>query len=253
MDKEKLIEKYDNLLPLKLLIQNIPYVGTSLDTILSNVGNKWREKRLQIFIQSLDEKIRNIEIIDQELVSEMQNKVNSEDFYNLFIQAGQKSTMTHKKEKIECFANLLKNYLVKDTSFNDYLIEVFLNITENLSEIEIIELSELQDNSLEIYYSYQDKPFDIKRMQNDISKRKLDINYNSIPKEYEYDNFYTFCYNQLRKLDLVNIEETEKYGGSIPIGWSTSYQSVSSQLQYKRKDIITISEFGKKYIEWIKN
>jgi hypothetical protein len=43
---KNIIVKYPDILPLKLLIQNIPYIGASLDTILSDRGNKWRGKRV---------------------------------------------------------------------------------------------------------------------------------------------------------------------------------------------------------------
>ena len=252
-ETNKLIEKYSESLPLKLLIQNIPYIGTSLDTILSETGNKWREKRLQTLIQTLDEKIRALEITDQDIIIQMERKVNSEEFYDFFIQTGQKSALTHSKEKITRFANILKNYLFKEIS-EDYLIEVFLDITDNLSDIEISALSKLyQNEQLEIYYAhYTDKPFDIERMKKDISERKLNINTQSIPDEYYYNSYFSYCYNRLEKLDLINIEIGKNFG-NISVGWSTQFQSEQSQLQYKRKDTITISDLGKMYIDWVIN
>lgn len=253
MGTNKLIEKYSDSLPLKLLIQNIPHIGTSLDTILSETGNKWREKRLQTLIQTIDEKIRILEISDQGIITQMEQKVNSEEFYDLFIQTCQKSSMTHSKEKIIGFANILKNYLFKEIS-EDYLIEVFLDITDNLSDIEISSLSKLyQSEQLEIYYAhYTDKPFDIQKMKKDISEGKLDINTQSIPDEYYFYNYFSYCYNRLEKLDLINIE-TGKNFGDISVSWSTQFQSSQSKLQYKRKDTVTISDLGRMYIDWVLN
>jgi hypothetical protein len=59
--KEKnLAEKYTDNMPLKLLIQNIPCIGTSLDTILSDAGNKLREKRLKTLLNSSIRAWRNL-------------------------------------------------------------------------------------------------------------------------------------------------------------------------------------------------
>jgi hypothetical protein len=181
----------------------------------------------------------------------MNKKVNTEEFYDLFIQAGQKSAMTHKNEKIARYANLLKNYLINDVSTNEYLVEVFFNITENLSENEISKLSELQIKPLEIYYSFKNKPFDIERMKNDISTQKLGTDFRYIPKEYEFDSFYLYCFTRLEKLDLILTGTIKEAGGFISAGWSNQFQSVNTQINYRRNDEIVISDFGKKYIEWV--
>jgi hypothetical protein len=243
-------EKYADSLPLRLIIQNIPYFGSSLDMILSETGNKWREKRLQMLIKNLDEKIRTIDIANDEIISEMQKRIKTEDFYDLLIKSVQKSVLTRKEEKIRRFANILKNVLIDSTLTEDYLIEIFLNITDELTEIEIGKLTDLRSNETEIYYNYQDKPFDIKRYISDVSERKIRIEDN-IPKEYNYDNFYMYTFNRLERLNLIKIEIVESSGGSFGVAWQTVNQSANSLKHYKRKDIISLSEFGKKYIDWI--
>jgi hypothetical protein len=247
---KKLTEKYSDSLPLRLIIQNIPYIGSSLDTVLSETGNKWREKRLQTLLQNLDEKIKTIDVTDDKIISEIQQRIKTEDFYDLFLQAVQKSALAHKEEKIKRFANLLKNFLINDTSAENYLIQVFINITDELTEIEIEKLSNLQSNEIEVYYNYQDKPFDIKRYISDVSERKIRID-DIIPQEYDFDNLYIYAFNRLEKLDLIKIETIESMGGSFHVGWKTSNQSAHSSKNYKRKDRITLSEFGKRYIDWI--
>jgi hypothetical protein len=247
--QKNLIEKYTDILPVRLLIQNIPYIGTSLDTVLAETGNKWREKRLQTLLQKIDEKLKALEILDGNLVSVMQKKVNTEEFYDLFLQAGQKSTMTHNTEKIEHFANILKNYLINDISSENYLIEVFLDITSELTDVEAKRLSELQENDIEVYYTFNNRPFDIERYKNDISEQRIPIE-QYIPKAYEYDNLFMYSFNRLERLDLIKIETVVNAGGYFSVGWSNGNQSENSSKQYKTKDIISISELGKKYIDW---
>jgi hypothetical protein len=247
-NSKKLTEKYADSLPLRLVIQNIPYIGSSLDTILSETGNKWREKRLQMLLQSLDEKIKTIDTTNDEIILEIQKRINTEDFYDLFLQTAQKAALTHKEDKIKRFANLLKNFLVNDKPTEDYLVEIFLNITNELIENEVKLLSDLKSNEIELYYNYQDKPFDIKRYISDISEKKIRLD-DIIPNEYNYDNSYIYGFNRLKNFDLINI--LEGFSGSFAVGWKTSNQSMSSTKNYKRKDTISLSEFGEKYIDWI--
>jgi cytochrome c-type biogenesis protein CcmH/NrfF len=87
-------------MPLRLLIQNIPYIGASLDTLLSDTGNKWRGKRVQTLLTCLEKKINSIEQSDAEIISAMQQKVSTKEFYDLFMQVAQKSALSHRTGKI---------------------------------------------------------------------------------------------------------------------------------------------------------
>jgi len=248
-----IIEKIDNNLPLKLIIQNIPHIGGSLSTILSSKANEWKEKRLNIFFESLDKKMKSIQIDNDSLTSEIQKKVNSENFYYLFIEAGQKATMSYKSDKIAHFANILKNYLIKDISSEDYIIEMFLDITENLTDNEINKLSELQEKPLEIFYTQGNKVFNMDKLKDDISSQKLSTDFRGIPKEYLYDEFFLYCYNRLEKYELIEIATVEQYGGSTSAGWNNGFQGSSVNFHYGKKDEVSITSFGKKYIDWIIN
>lgn len=245
---KNLMEKYADILPLRMATQLIPYIGGALDTLLSETGNKWREKRMQTLIQYFGDKMKEYEITNDKIISEMESKVNTEEFFDLFLQAGQKSTMTHNKEKIGRFANILKNYITSDISIEEYLLQVFFNITDELSDIEIYRLSELYNEPIEIYYSFRDRPFDIIRLQNDVSKKMLALPDN-IPIEYEYDNVFKYSFTRLERLDLTATNELSS--GYFDVGWKNNYQSSSTRLQFKKKDIINISDFGKKYVNWV--
>jgi hypothetical protein len=241
---KKLTEKYTDSLLLRLIIQNIPHIGNSLDTVLSEMGNKWREKRLQMLLQNLDEKIRTINIANAEIISQMQKKISTEDFYDLFIKCVQKTVLTRKEEKIKRFANILKNVLISGTLTEDYLLEIFLNITDELTETEIGILTELQSNTKVLSYNYQNKPFDIIRYIEDASEKKIVID-DDIPNEYTYDNF---SFNRLERFDLINIENS---GGNFSVGGQAKNQRASTLKYHNRKDTISLSELGKKYIDWI--
>jgi hypothetical protein len=248
---KNLIVKYQDILPLKLLIQNIPYFGASLDTILSDTGNKWREKRLQALLKSFDERIKSIEQSDAEMISAMQQKVNTEEFYDLFMQVAQKSALSHKTEKIERFANLLKNYLTRDLTNEDYLIEVFVDITDSLTELEISKLSILQSDKIELYFTDRGKPFDIEQLKKDVSEQKIRVD-DADPNNYVYDNFFMYGFNRLERFDLITIGARQYSGGSFSAGYQTANGGgANALLHYARNDTVTLSPFGKKYIDWI--
>jgi hypothetical protein len=153
---DDIIEKIDNNVALKIIIQKLPF-GDIISTLLSHKSGEIQYKRLTAFLQILYDKINALQEDNAVLISKMKEKVDNEDFYFLFLNAAQKAVMSHKTEKISLFANLLKNSLIKDISMEDYLIEVFLNITNDLSINEINNLSKLQSNSLELFYNHRKK------------------------------------------------------------------------------------------------
>jgi hypothetical protein len=181
----------------------------------------------------------------------MEKKVNTEEFYDLFMQAAQKSALSHKTAKIERFANLLKNYLIKDLTNEDYLIEVFFDITDSLTELEISKLSELQSGQIEQYFTERGKPFDIEQLKKDVSEQKIRVD-DASPFNYVYDIFFMYSFNRLERLDLINIGASQHSGGSFSAGYQTANGGgANAMLHYARKDTITLSDFGKKYINWI--
>jgi hypothetical protein len=147
MTANEIIEKIDSNLALKLIIQRIPGFGDIISTILSHKSGAIQQKRLETFLHNLDDKVKFLQKDNAALISKMQEKVNSEDFYFLFLNAAPKAVMSHKTDKISFFANLIKNSIIKDISIVDYLIEVFLNITNDLSINEINNLSKLKSGS----------------------------------------------------------------------------------------------------------
>jgi len=54
----RLSAQYAHAFPLRSLIQGIPYVGGSLDTILAGLGSRWQHERLSAFLSLLDRRLR---------------------------------------------------------------------------------------------------------------------------------------------------------------------------------------------------
>jgi hypothetical protein len=58
----------------------------------------------------------------------------------------------------------------------------------------------------------------------------------------------------LERQDLLNIITVQEYGGTTSAGWHNSYGSGGSvNFPYSRKDEVVLTDFGMKYIEWVKN
>jgi hypothetical protein len=250
---DDIIEKIDNNVALKIIIQKLPF-GDILSTLLSHKSGEIQHKRLTAFLQSLNDKINTLQADNEILISKMKEKADNEDFYFLFLNTAQKAVMSHKTDKISLFANLLKNSLIKDISMEDYLIEVFLNITNDLSINEINNLSKLQSNSLELFYNHRKKIFDLERMKQDILDQKLRIDFPQIPKEYEYDDLFLFSYKGLENCDLVVIKTVQEYGSQTSASYQNSNGLINKVMfNYSRKDEVQLTDFGKKYIDWLIN
>jgi hypothetical protein len=79
-EAKNLIEKYTDSLPLRLIIQNIPYMGASSDTILSETGSKWRKECFQTLLQSLDEEITAVNITNNKMILECSKEQKQKNF-----------------------------------------------------------------------------------------------------------------------------------------------------------------------------
>jgi hypothetical protein len=91
-------------------------------------------------------------------------------------------------------------------------------------------------------------------MKQDISDQKLGTDFHQIPKEYEYDDLFLFSYKRLEKYDLVVIKTIQEYGSRTSAGYQNSNGLVNSvKFSYSRKDEVELTDFGKKYIDWLIN
>lgn len=129
IDKQSL--KYLENLELRSLVQIIPYVGGSLDTILSAEGNRIQKERFEKFLNELKEGMNklNEQKIDK-------NFIKSEEFFSLFQITIEKVIRNYEKEKIQYFRNIFVNS-VKIGKSDTYYKEGFMNILANLSAVHI--------------------------------------------------------------------------------------------------------------------
>jgi hypothetical protein len=106
--------RYAEAFPLRSLIQGIPYVGGSLDTILAGLGSKWQYERLSAFLSLLDRRLKAVE--GGEAIPEVQP---SEPLYDFVMQVFDHVLRTRSERKREAFAAIVARQVTEQHSWDD--------------------------------------------------------------------------------------------------------------------------------------
>jgi len=112
---------------LRASIQAIPYVGGSLDTLLSGRGAKYQSERFENFIKDLTERLQRLEglnIIEP-----------TEPLFDLMMQVFSEVIKTRSEEKRKYFANLVANQVVNDRVWDD--VETVTRLLAELTDLHI--------------------------------------------------------------------------------------------------------------------
>lgn len=128
---ENSLKKYSDSSILRAGVNAIPYVGGSLDILLSLGIQKKTEERFQNLLNELRDQLKRID----------EGKLNltyleSEEFYDLFVQTLNLAIRTRLEEKIKVYASILTSFLVSEFQ-NDVKAEDVLSIVEGLTENDI--------------------------------------------------------------------------------------------------------------------
>ncbi|MFT7899062.1 hypothetical protein VBY74_03670 [Tenacibaculum ascidiaceicola] len=126
-----LLKKYSDNTLLRAGVNAIPYVGGTLDVLLTSGIQKKSHERFLIFLNELESQIKSID----------ENKLDykylkSEEFYDLFLQSSNLAVRTRLKEKIKVYARILTSSLISEFK-NNLNAEDILNIIEGLTENDI--------------------------------------------------------------------------------------------------------------------
>ncbi|MEJ1221740.1 hypothetical protein [Sediminicola sp. 1XM1-17] len=129
---ENLLNKYSDSTLFRAGVNAIPYVGGTLDILLSSGIQKKSQERFQSLLSELEYQLKCIE----------GDKLNytyleSEEFYDLFVQISNLAVRTRLQEKIKIYANILTSSLILEFQ-NNTKAEDVLNIIEGLTENDII-------------------------------------------------------------------------------------------------------------------
>lgn len=117
---------------LRASIQAIPYVGGSLDTLLSGQGTKYQSERLENFIKDLNKRLQRLEGL---------NTVEpTENLFDLMMQVFNEVVKTRSEEKRKCFANIVANQVVNECAWDE--AETATRLLSDLTDLHIKILQE---------------------------------------------------------------------------------------------------------------
>lgn len=136
---KKISEDYSNNPVLRSLINLIPYVGGAIDVLITTKIQEISWKRLNNYLDLLQKQFENVNEskIDKDYLQ-------SEEFYDLFLQTARASTRTRSEEKTKLFAKIFKNAITRE--FNNPLSpEDLVSIIDNFSENDITFIKILQE------------------------------------------------------------------------------------------------------------
>jgi len=103
----KASSQYCDKFPLRAAIQAIPWLGSSLDTMLAGLGAKWKYERLEDFISKLNERLSRLK-----QSGTLPTVQPSEALYDFLMQTFDQVIRARSEEKRKRFANLVSNQVV---------------------------------------------------------------------------------------------------------------------------------------------
>ena len=119
---KNLLVQYKNPL-IRALIQLIPYVGGSMDTLMMGIVERIKAERTRAFF---DELSRGEVELSEELIE-------SEDFLHCFFITWEAGVKARRREKTALFARLLKSAFTENHPRNIDEFEEFVSILDDLS------------------------------------------------------------------------------------------------------------------------
>lgn len=133
--KDKLVQAskvYADQTAVRAAINLIPYVGGSLDILLSSSGQNFVIRRIETFISELNDQIGQLD----------KSKINrefleKEEGFDLIVKAFNSASRTRQNEKLKLYAKIIKGALTEGKEYQEDDPELYLQIIEELSVKEL--------------------------------------------------------------------------------------------------------------------
>lgn len=138
---DEISTSYHDLPTIRAIVQLIPHVGGSLDTLLASRAEKLASKRIEKFIDETKQKLDNIDEskIDKEFI-------RTEEFEEVLRDIINKVKQSFDVEKIKLLSNAFKNSILVSHA-KDPLTFTYIEILHVLSITHIVILRFFYDNS----------------------------------------------------------------------------------------------------------
>jgi hypothetical protein len=121
-------EKYSETLTLRALVQLIPYIGGPLDTLIGGEGQKIQQRRIALFIEELDRRLKSIEV--------PQNVLANEELFDLMVGTFERVVKTRSLEKQARFAQIIANEIAHPKGIDE--VETAIRLIGELDDIHIL-------------------------------------------------------------------------------------------------------------------
>lgn len=104
-------ERYDDFYVLRAVVQAVPYVGSSIDTLIAGGAAKIQLARIQEFFEQLDARLRDVEVVTDDL--------DDESLLDLVVSTVDNVTRTRSDSKRARFADLFAHKLESGAPWED--------------------------------------------------------------------------------------------------------------------------------------
>ena len=133
--RDKIIQAskvYGDQTVVRALINAIPYIGGSIDILLSSSGQNFILKRIEKFIEELNKQVSQLG----------DNKINkdfldTEEAFDLIVKAFNSASRTRQQEKLTLYSKIIKGALTEGKEFEEDEPETYLKIIEELTVKEL--------------------------------------------------------------------------------------------------------------------
>lgn len=244
----------------KAAFSNIPFAGQLLTEVLFEYRGRIKQNRLNMFTEMLSQYFSENSGI---VLENMRN----EDFSDLLELVLRKVVDTKSEEKLRRFKDILVNSIVTDIDYNNS--ERYLDLVSSLTEtdIQILKRHELFDNRFEERFNHQRNNIEQlpkleKLMQDEIKLKENGFanswqiavsNYNAVKnaiRTFEEQNKSVEIY---RNAGFYSIENDEfLYSKQKLFSLGLLIDSGAGKFDYKPFHMMSITEFAKKFLEFIK-
>lgn len=133
--KDKIVQAskiYGDQTVVRALINAIPYIGGSIDILLSSSGQSFIQKRIERFIEELNRQVSQLG--DNKINKDF---LNTEEAFDLIIKAFNAASRTRQQEKLKLYSKIIKGALTEGREFEEDDPETFLRIIEELTVKEL--------------------------------------------------------------------------------------------------------------------
>ncbi len=119
----------------KAILGSLPFAGSVFAEVIGTLIPNQRIDRMAEFLKILDAKLKEL----GKSIDDIKDKMTSEEYINLFEEGVWQSARSSSRERKEYIASILVNGLT-DENLNEIQKNVFMNILNQLNDIEILML-----------------------------------------------------------------------------------------------------------------